>query len=397
MKRKIIGVSLLTLATGVYAQSSVTIYGIVDSGLTYQTAQPGGKYFATQSGGSNESRWGLQGTEDLGGGTKANFQLESGINAMNGTVGNSGALSSGLFERHATVGLSNEAYGAFKLGNLGAGFIAQDSWDFDPQQMWAYSIGTLDRSRVWAQAGNGIEYTSPSFGGLTVKGQYALTNSAGNWNGCSGSSCGSQPSNDGNPQGRADGVKLMYNNRNIELVGIYDEIRDQNGQFSSVYAASRETMLGGTYTWGPLKAYIGYQWLRAPQATLANQSVTTGTVTGSLPAGITGAPTTVNHEWAGLSYTASPFVTVTGAIYHANANNGNGNATMYTLAGAYNLSKRTFLYTELAYVTNSATSNIGVGNGSYYGPNTAQGGANTNAPDYGKSQFGAIAGIMHQF
>jgi predicted porin len=91
---------------------------------------------------------------------------------------------------------------------------------------------------------------------------------------------------------------------------------------------------------------------------------------------------------------------VTGAVYHANANRGNGNATLYTLGANYFLSKRTLLYTELGYVRNSSTSNLGLDSG-LYGANTnndptSDGASNTN-PNYGKSQFGVITGIATQF
>jgi predicted porin len=392
MKNRVISLSLLAFASSAFGQTSVTLYGRIDNGLTYEHGLPSGSLLGMETGGYGESWWGLQGSEDLGAGTKATFELESGIGTANGSIYNGG-----LFARHALVGLSNSSYGSFKLGNIGADWMSQDNYYVDPELRSFYSVWNLDRGRSSAQAGNGAQYASPSLGGLTLKGQYALTNSPGNWNGCSGNVCGSQPSNDGNAQGRAAGVEAMYQTNNFQLLALYDEIRDSNGQFTSVYAASREMTLGGTVTWGPLKGYIGYQLLRAPEATLANQSLTTGTVTGTLPPGITGAPTTVNHEWIGLNYTPSPAVTLTGGVYHANANNGNGNATLYTLGGTYALSKRTLLYSELGYVTNSATSNLGLAGSAYYGPNTSQGGASTTSPNYGKNQFGAVAGIMHEF
>ena len=97
---------------------------------------------------------------------------------------------------------------------------------------------------------------------------------------------------------------------------------------------------------------------------------------------------------------AETALSITGAVYHANANHGNGNATLYTLGTTYSLSKRTLLYTELGYVRNSSTSNLGLDSG-LYGANTnndpvSSAASNTN-PNYGKSQFGVIAGIATQF
>ena len=393
IKKTMLAAALIFFGASASAQSSITLYGRIDNGVMYEAGLPKGALFGAESGGYGISWWGLEGSEDLGGGSKAVFKLESGFDGTTGKI-----YSSSLFGRHATVGLSNASYGTLKLGNIGVGFVAGDSFDIDPQKFQDYATETLVRGRNWAQAGNGAEYTSGNLDGLTLEAQYTLTNTPGDWNGCSGSACGTQPSFLGNAQGRADGFKAMYDRYNMKLMAIYDEVRDENGQFTNVYDASREVILGGNYTWGPLKAYVGYELLRAPQATIANQDVTTGAVTGTLPSGISGAPTTVNHGWVGLSYDVSPFVRFSGAIYHANANNGNGNATLYTLGGNYFLSKRTFLYTELAYVTNSATSNVGLGDGfsDAYGPNANEGGT-SEAPDYGKSQFGATVGIMHQF
>src|ERR1700679_3692395 len=93
------------------AQSSVTLYGLLDDGIVYvnhsspTAGVPARKVFQMAS--SSESRWGFTGREDLGGGTQALFQLENGFNI------NSGALSEGgrLFGRQAIVGLQNPHMG----------------------------------------------------------------------------------------------------------------------------------------------------------------------------------------------------------------------------------------------------------------------------------------------
>ncbi|MFM0487687.1 porin [Paraburkholderia graminis] len=388
-----IGLSLLAFAAIGHAQSSVTLYGRIDNGLTYWSGRADGHLIGAESGSFGESWWGVEGTEDLGGGNSAIFKLESGINTLNGAIQNGG-----LFGRHAWVGMTNDRYGTFKMGNLGAGEIMQDSYDLDPQVFQQFALSTLVRGRNWSQAGNGMEYSSPTIGGFALKGQYDLTNNANGWNTAASSSgvSGSGPNQLGGAQGRADGIKAVYNGSNIELLAIYDETRDPNGKFSNVYVSSRSALVGATYMWGPLKAYAGYQHLSAPDASLSSYGVASGT----LPSGVRGVPTAVDHEWVGLSYRINPAAYVTGAVFHANANGGNGNATMYTLGGTYNLSKRTFFYTELAYLHNSSTSNLGLGNGYIdpYGPNQTQGGAGGNvAPNYGHSQFGAIAGVMTLF
>lgn len=399
MKKLALAAALTAAAVTAHAQSSVTLYGRIDNGIEYENGLPGGHRIAAETGDWGESWFGMQGSEDLGGGNKAIFQLEAGLNTQNGGINNGS-----LFGRHATVGLSNDNWGTFKLGNLGAGEISQDSWDLDPQLMQKYAISTLVRGRNWAQAGNGFEYTSPKLYGLTIKGQYDLANGY-NWNiGNSGpGQLGNAPGSGlpGSTQGRSDGIKIQYNISGIELLAIYDEIRDGNGQFDNVYLNSRSILAGGTFTFGPVKVYAGYQHLNAPDASNVGVYGTAGTPT-ALPGGVS-LPTSVNHEWLGAAWQATPAALLTAAVYHANANNGNGNATMATLAGTYNLSKRTFLYTEFGYLHNSSTSNIGLGNGygDPYGANInndpVTGNAGSTAPDYGHSQTGVFAGIFTSF
>ncbi|MGF6643939.1 porin [Paraburkholderia sp. GAS82] len=394
MRKVLIGMFAMTAAASAIAQSSVTLYGIVDNGIAYETGMPKGHVFGAESGGWAQSRFGLKGAEDIGGGTQAIFHLESRLNTVNGSFANGS-----FFEGQATVGLHNDTWGQVKLGNMGSAEISQYSGDVDPQQTEKYAIGTLVRGRIFSQAGNGIEYLSPLVGGFTVQGQYDLTNST-KWNsGSPGSAPGQLGTSSGlgSAQGRTDGIKLSYQTGSLFWQATYDEVRDPNGQFSNVYLASRSILTGGTYAIGPVVAFIGYQHLSAPDASNAGYY---GTATPStLPAG-TSLPTAVNHEWLGAIWHTTTALSVTGAVYHANANRGNGNATLYTLGTNYSLSKRTLLYTELGYVRNSSTSNLGLDSG-LYGANSNDDPTNSNAsstnPNYGKSQFGVIAGVATQF
>ncbi|MFL9959238.1 porin [Paraburkholderia nemoris] len=377
MKRTVLAIVIAVNAMAAHAQSSVTLYGRIDNGFRFETGLPGGHRFTAESGDWGCSWLGLQGAEDLGGDTQAIFQLESLLNTQ------TGALWGNLFARHATIGMTNARMGTLKLGNLGAGELSQDSLWVDPQLMQRYGISTLVRGRNWASATNGFEYTSPDLMGLTLKGQYDLTNNY-NWN------------NSTTPggQGRADAIEAIYNVGAAQLRVIYDEIRGANGSFDNVYAHSRSLMTGGTYAVGPVRLYAGYQHLNAPGATNASVGVTNT----SQPAGVS-APTSVDHAWLGAAWQVTGVTTVTGAVYHANANHGNGNGTMYTLGGTYNLSKRTFLYTELGYLHNSSTSNLSLGSDSY-GNNNYDPVANTASNDnpvYGHSQAGVFAGIMTSF
>ena len=113
MKKLLFGVFALSATATAMAQSSVTLYGIVDNGIAYETNLPKGHVFGAQSGGWAQSRFGLKGSEDLGGGTHAIFTLESRLNTMTGAFANGS-----FFEGQATVGLQNDTWGQIKCGNM---------------------------------------------------------------------------------------------------------------------------------------------------------------------------------------------------------------------------------------------------------------------------------------
>jgi len=102
----------------VRAQSSVTLYGLIDAGITYvnHTAAANGhsrSLFEFDDGVDGGDRFGLKGIEDLGGGYKAVFTLENGF-GLNGTLSQGGAL----FGRQAFVGVTRSGIGTFTLGRV---------------------------------------------------------------------------------------------------------------------------------------------------------------------------------------------------------------------------------------------------------------------------------------
>src|ERR1700758_2108659 len=112
MNKSLFAVGALCLAATAHAQSSVTLYGLIDAGITYTNNQHGQKNFQATSGDINGSRFGLRGAEDLGGGLKAIFTLENGFSIQNGQLGQGGRL----FGRQAFVGLSSDSYGTLTVG-----------------------------------------------------------------------------------------------------------------------------------------------------------------------------------------------------------------------------------------------------------------------------------------
>jgi predicted porin len=120
MKKLLIATAALAMVAGTaQAQSSVTVYGQIGYGIEQNDVAAGSTTTATQgTNGLGTSVIGLRGSEDLGGGLKANFHLEGGFNTPDGTLGALNATTSEnqLFNRQSWVGISSTKYGAVMLG-----------------------------------------------------------------------------------------------------------------------------------------------------------------------------------------------------------------------------------------------------------------------------------------
>jgi predicted porin len=99
-------------ATSAFAQNSVTLYGVIDEGIDFTNNVGGSHVYELTSGYAQGSRWGLKGSEDLGGGLKTIFQIESGFNVNTGKLAQGGLG----FGRQAYVGLESEQYGTVTFG-----------------------------------------------------------------------------------------------------------------------------------------------------------------------------------------------------------------------------------------------------------------------------------------
>lgn len=184
MKKSLIALAVLGSVAGVaQAQSSVTLYGLVDlwAGRTKNEVVGGATTSVTglNSGGLASSRWGVQGSEDLGGGLKAIFKLEQGFDASNGTsnVGAGGASSA--FNRQSWVGLEG-GFGTVQFGNVWSAFddifyignAIFDAGAFSPAYR-VMSVGAYnDKPR------NALRYTSPNFGGFSAAVSHGLDENA---------------------------------------------------------------------------------------------------------------------------------------------------------------------------------------------------------------------------
>ncbi|WP_116140034.1 porin [Trinickia diaoshuihuensis] len=173
---------------GAHAQSSVTLYGIVDLGVDYANnvasgangqlvPGAGAKLVQMQSGVPAGSRWGVRGTEDLGAGYQAIFRLESGFNAATGVQG--GGLA---FSRNAYIGLKSDRYGQLTFGK---------QWDAAVDLVEPFSLNgqyggwyfahpnDMDNLDNGYPVNNAVKYVSPNLAGFTFEGHYSLGGHAG--------------------------------------------------------------------------------------------------------------------------------------------------------------------------------------------------------------------------
>jgi predicted porin len=170
-----------------YSQSSVTLYGIIDTGVEYYNHAAGGGSFAgvPTLTGEVPSEWGLTGVEDLGGGNKAFFRLENGF--APGTGGfNYGSRE---FGRQANVGLQT-AYGSLTLGRQ-INMTTYSLLSADVIGPSIHSLYVFDNYLPNARSDNPIGYMG-KFAGVTVGATYSFGRDAAGPAGPSATNCPGQ-------------------------------------------------------------------------------------------------------------------------------------------------------------------------------------------------------------
>jgi predicted porin len=186
LKKSLLALAVLGSISGAAsAQANVTLYGIVDAGIDYDTSKnPGGGKWAVQSGQQSSSRIGFKGTENLGGGLSTNFVLENGFQIDDGTLKYPvNPTTPRLFGRQAWISLDG-SFGSIKLGRqYSSTFLTLGA--FDPfglasagnaQNLFGYGVDAIDPI---ARSDNTISYTTPIVAGLSAQVGYKLGETAG--------------------------------------------------------------------------------------------------------------------------------------------------------------------------------------------------------------------------
>ncbi|WP_454742262.1 porin [Cupriavidus necator] len=379
MKKSLLAlVALGAFAGAAQAQSSVTLYGVVDANIEYVSNMssvtpsaangfatgPSENLFRMSSGGLSGSRWGLRGVEDLGSGLKALFVLESGFGLDDGRSQQGGRL----FGRQAYVGLESAQVGRVTFGR-------QYTSLFDMMANFSPTGYATQYEPVVAQLGlnfrsdNTAKYTG-KFGPVTAVAHWSFGN------GVAGG--GEVPGQFRRDTGYGAGVSWAAGPFGIS--GAYDQYNPTlnaaggTGEFKKAAVAA-------SYAFGPAKLMAGYRWGMS-------KHVNDNTILKD------------NYYWVGANYQVTPALGLTLAYYYddvknfnpaaatTNVTNNIKNPWQISFIADYNLSKRTDVYLTTAFSKNAGlnfdTSAISFANGYFLGTGEDK-------------MIGAAIGIRHKF
>ena len=338
-------------SSAAHAQSNVQVYGLIDAGVEYVNHANAANDSAVRviSGGKNTSRWGLRGSEDLGGKLKAVFGLEGGI------LLDTGASDGVIFKRQAYVGLEGE-FGRVVVGRSFTTtydfVIGFDPLGFAPNYSWATSSNATGASKYGMTTAfdNLIKYS-----GSTGAFKYGAT-----------IGLGEQAS--GAADSRKYAVAGSWTGGPFSAMAAYEQV---NGNLLAATSRRDETTalhLAADYKSGNWRLTTGLRDYKLAPAKAATPDVKATTY------------------WGGVSYLIQPTITLTGAVYYVDVKNlaagQDADPVMYVARTLFALSKRTDLYVAAAYTK---------------ADNNKLTGLSRDDPAFGTSQTGITAGIQHRF
>lgn len=354
MKKKLIALSALAACSvAAQAQTSVTLFGLVDTTVRYATNEnaAGDNKLQMTDGVLTGSRWGLRGVEDLGGGMKALVTLESGFAPDTANMLQGGRL----FGRQGFVGLEGD-FGKVLFGRQ-------------------YTLGhdTLASFEAFGFANNSIVgYQGGPYTGLRHDNMVKYAKAVGPVNLTAGYTFGETAGNTTANSARA--VSATYTGGPLYLGAVYQQTHNVTSAFFNAVAAaqaSKQTVwgVGGTYQFQPVKVYLGYTNSKLDVANYKNDVF-----------------------YASFNYQLTPALQLLGTLHHDKLERTNnagpdGKRLTSALMLDYFLSKRTDVYVEVDYTKVKdgwvgLANNAGLGSGNLFG--------NDN-------RAGVMVGIRHRF
>lgn len=302
--------------------SAVSIYGVTDVGVAVADNSGGHVGTLLNSGGLQGSRLGFRGQEDVGGGLKAFFALEAGIDMDQGTT-----QGTAFFNRQSFVGLQSATYGSLTLGrqytpsydflvtvglavNLGSVASAHDGIPGYVQGQPPTAAGRFNNGLGANRASNSVKYLSPELNGLSFSAMYAFGEVAGS-----------------SSAGRILGIAVRYQNEKDFLSFAYNETASASNQNLPV---NKIYLVGGRYNFSML--YV-------------NAYYTSQKNSGNVP-GMNADVMSVM-----LSYPVENLVMTVGYSHMNDKTKNNWDSDQYAIGTVYFLSKRTSLYSTLGYMS----------------------------------------------
>lgn len=374
MKKTLLAAALLAgFAGAASAQSSVTLYGIVDGGLRYNNVSysngNGASNFGLAYGQQSGNRFGLKGVENIGGGNKATFVLENGFDLGNGSIGNSGRI----FGRAAWMGVESNSWGYVRIGrqvNFATEYVGLPVDPFGTgfgQLNMGTAFGVVNTDRI----SNAIKYQTPNMSGFQAgigysfaTGNTALYTADANGNGTRGTSgTGYNFATSNNTRQLTLGAK--YANGPFYAAASYDKLYADNGGALGRNASISSWNLAGTYDFKVVKLALGYGQTRdgvvLGQGTgVTGASSITTTIGGS--GDLIFAPSVGTNSYiVGLTVPVNPVsrVMLSWNMLTPNTNMQDAynaaNQSAYNIAYTYDFTKRTNVYALFGYMNNVGT------------------------------------------
>jgi general bacterial porin, GBP family len=443
MKKSLFALAALgAFASAAQAQSSVTLYGTLDAsvgylgnmaltapgsnagaGITTATTGPQalnatnnmqgvtnainsgvlntGNAIGFIDGAISTSLWGMKGTEDLGGGMKANFDLQGDAPTNNGQTHNDG-----LFRRSAWVGLSGN-WGEVKLGRQPNPFPEASATFVPVEGNTVHQARSVTRSSLGDQFSNAVSYTTPTMSGLKAKVLYAMSNTAGEGN-----------------NGAILAANAFFNMGSLDIAAAYNQAWATGGTTALPYSTTNTAAEANKLTTNPfnggnamgyaagikykLGAFsIGYGFWHGDgdngTAIVATTATTNLVGSSNGSRGVGQSTYSGNVNLVGIGYQATPTLLL-GVNYAISTLD----STFTNVQARYSLSKRTTTYFQASMAKNGAgTTNDGILMGNWSGTSTnsnTTGSANlygvtpasfTGLPNTTQTAF--QVGVIHSF
>ncbi|WP_322063258.1 porin [Paraburkholderia sp. J63] len=372
-----IALSLSGWGASAFAQSNVTLYGVLDTGVEYinhANASGGSVVRMPSNTGEFPSRWGMKGEEGLGGGYKAVFQVESGFTDGTGALGQGGRL----FGRQAYVGIDG-APGAITFGRQYS-MLYRAIFNADTLGPGIYGLASLDTWIGAPRSDNTVAWLR-QFGPLTLGASYSFGRDASPVGGsntpgsgtCAGGSAGN------NEACREWSAMASYDGALGGFAAGYDRQNGGEGAAANFFNGAMPVALSGSGNRDSRVSVDGYMNLGPVKvsAIWLNRHVESAT-----PAVST---ITSNQYVVEVGYRVNPALYIDGLVQRAINKQQDTRASMEVLRATYALSKQTFVYLQAALLQNSAEAAY----------SASGGGAST--PGKGMNQFASMVGVRHMF